>query len=94
VGEAPVIRQIMTLLVVGFIVLTALYLLISLYSASVRRERLEEEWEAEGRPGERSDYVRAGMDIYRKSLRRRLILLVYVLPVVAAGVTLYLVNYY
>lgn len=88
------IRQILTLLVGGFVVMTALYLLISVYSASVRRERLEKEWDAAGRPGERSDYVRAGMDVYRKSLRRRLILLVYVLPVVAAGVTLYLVNYY
>jgi hypothetical protein len=94
VGEAPVIRQILTLLIVGFGVMTALYVLISLYSASVRRERLEKEWDEAGRPGERSDYVRAGMDIYRASLRRRLILLVYVLPVVAAGVTLYLVNYY
>jgi hypothetical protein len=89
-----VIRQIVTLLVVGFVVLTVLYLLISVYSASVRRERLEKDWDDAGRPGERSDFVRAGMDVYRKSLRRRLILLVYVLPVVAAGVTLYLVNYY
>ncbi len=88
------IRQIVTLLVVGFVVLTVLYLLISVYSASVRRERLEKDWDDAGRPGERSDFVRAGMDVYRKSLRRRLILLVYVLPVVAAGVTLYLVNYY
>lgn len=88
------IRQILTLLVVGFVAMTALYVLISLYSASVRRERLEKDWEAAGRPGERADYVRAGMTVYRKSLRRRLILLVYVLPVVAAGVTLYLVNYY
>ncbi|MCU0906013.1 MAG: hypothetical protein MUF73_00895 [Rhodobacteraceae bacterium] len=87
-------RQIVTLLVVGFVVLTVLYLLISVYSASVRRERLEKDWDDAGRPGERSDFVRAGMDVYRKSLRRRLILLVYVLPVVAAGVTLYLVNYY
>ncbi len=88
------IRQMIVLFVGSFVLMTVLYVLISLYSASIRREKLEKQWEAEGQPGDRADYVRAGMKDYRQSLRRRLILLVYVVPFVLISVTLYLVNFY
>jgi uncharacterized protein involved in cysteine biosynthesis len=88
------IRQILVLFVGSFVLMTVLYVMISLYSASVRREKLEKQWEAEGQPGERAAYVRAGMQVYRQSLRRRLILLVYVVPFALISVTLYLVNFY
>lgn len=88
------IRQIVVLFVGSFVLMTVLYVMISLYSASIRREKLEKQWEADGQPGDRAAYVRAGMKDYRQSLRRRLILLVYVLPFVLISVTLYLVNFY
>lgn len=88
------IRQILVLVVGSLVLMTVLYVLISLYSASVRREKLEKQWEAAGQPGDRGDYVRQGMQAYRQSLRRRLILLVYVVPFALMAVTLYLVNFY
>ena len=41
------------LVVIGFIVLTIIYVCLSLYSRSVRKGKLEEWWEEEGRPGDR-----------------------------------------
>lgn len=81
----------------GFVLLTVVYLLVSVYSRSVRREGLEKEWDGdpanEGRlPDERAAFIEAGMQAYRHSLRRRLILLVYIVPLVAAAATAYLVN--
>ncbi|MBE0552762.1 MAG: hypothetical protein IH625_03630 [Rhodobacteraceae bacterium] len=86
------------LAVVGFVLLTVVYVLVSIYSRSVRRERLEKEWDTdpanEGRlPDERTAFIEAGMQAYRHSLRRRLIVLVYVVPLAAAAVTAYLVNW-
>jgi Ca2+/Na+ antiporter len=81
----------------GFVVLTVVYLLVSVYSRSVRRERLEKDWDTdpanEGRlPDERAAFIEQGMEAYRHSLRRRLIVLVYVIPLVTTLVTVYLVN--
>ncbi len=86
------------LAVVGFVLLTVVYVLVSIYSRSVRHERLEKEWDTdpanEGRlPDERTAFIEAGMQAYRHSLRRRLIVLVYVVPLAAAAVTAYLVNW-
>lgn len=85
-------------LVVGwFVVLTVVYLIVSAYSASVRRERLENQWDTDpayegGTEADRAAFVEAGMDHYRHGLRRRLILLVYVLPMVAFAIIVYVVN--
>lgn len=84
------------LAVFGFIGLSVAYLLLSIYSRSVRREELEKQWDAGhaegGDAGGRDAYIEAGMRDYRRSLRRKLILLVYVIPIVVVLVTLYLVN--
>lgn len=73
--------------------LTLVYVLVSIYSRSVRREKLEERWEAEGSIGDRDDYVKAGMVDYDKSLRKRLIWLVYVIPVTIIVALVYLLNF-
>ncbi|MBC7141106.1 MAG: hypothetical protein H5U18_02925 [Rhodobacteraceae bacterium] len=84
------------LAVFGFIGLSVAYLLLSVYSRSVRREKLEKEWEADhaegGDAGARDAHIEAGMREYERGLRRKLILLVYVIPIVVVLVTLYLVN--
>jgi hypothetical protein len=80
------------LIVVGFVLLTILYVVVSLYARSLRREALEKEWERTGRSGDRDSFVAEGMARYATSLRRKLIWLVYVLPVVAALVTFYVIN--
>lgn len=66
-------------LVFGFVVLSAIYLCLSLYARAARRERLEDEW-AEHRDGERDEFVARGMASYAPGLRRRLMLAVYGAP--------------
>ena len=47
----------------------------------------------EGLPeADRAAFIAAGMKIYEKGLRRKLIWLVFVIPTVAVAVTIYLVN--
>ena len=77
----------------AFVVLTVIYVSLSLYSRAVRKGKLEQAWIEEGREGDREAYVRAGLAEYDSSLRRRLILGVYIIPMVIVGSILYLVNY-
>lgn len=83
------IFQVMRLLVVGFIVLTIVYVVVSIYSRSVRREKLEKHWDAEIGTGDRDAYIKQGLEAYRGSLRRKLILGVYVVPMLVFLVLLY-----
>jgi hypothetical protein len=77
----------------GFVVLTGVYLLVSVYFRSVRRENLEREFDAGGIAGDRHAFIEAGMRAYAHSLRRRLILLVYVIPILLVGIITWYVNY-
>ncbi len=77
----------------GFIGLTVVYVLVSIYSRSVRREQLEKEFDAGGVEGDRDDYIKTGLDGYEHGLRRKLIVLVYIIPTVIVAVTVYFVNY-
>lgn len=70
-----------------FIGASVLYLMIAIYSRSVRRERLETEW-AEAHPdggdgAEREAFIEGGMADYQASFRPKLIALVYVVPLIA-----------
>ncbi|SPH24505.1 hypothetical protein DEA8626_03557 [Defluviimonas aquaemixtae] len=86
------------LAVFGFIAMTIMYVLLSIYSRSVERERLEKEWDANhgggGDSAARDAYIEAGMRAYQGSLRRKLIWLVYVIPTVLVLVLVYLTNVY
>ncbi|MDG1130430.1 hypothetical protein ABWH93_11690 [Seohaeicola saemankumensis] len=81
------------LIVVGFVVLTVIYLSLSFYSRSVRRAKLRRKWEEDIRRGDREEYVRRGLKIYDRSLRRKLLWGVYIVPVVTIAVVIYLVNF-
>lgn len=81
----------------AFAILTAVYLLVSLYSRSVRREKLEKAWDSDpdkitAGAADREAYIRAGMETYRHGLRRKLIWLVYIIPMVVVLATVYGVN--
>lgn len=82
--------------VIAVIGLSICYWAISLYSSSVRREKLERRWAEEnpdgGDPEARRAYVDAGMDLYHSGFRKKLIWLVYVVPLVAMAVIYYLTN--
>lgn len=82
------------LLVIAFIVLTIVYVGLSFYSRSVRRRKLWEEWDNEGHTGDRDAFVDQGLKDYDNSLRRKLILGVYVVPLVLVAVIVYLTNFY
>ena len=86
------------LVIFGFIGLTIVYFLVSIYSRSVRREKLEKEW-AEDHPGnanlaERDAFVAEGMMAYENGLRRKLILGVYIIPVTIVALIIYFTNFY
>ncbi len=89
---------ILRLAIFGFVAMTVLYVTISIYSRSVRREKLEKQFDSgDVEPGDvemgRDAYIEAGMDAYRHGLRRQLIWLVYVIPTIVVAATVYFVNY-
>lgn len=81
------------LVVIGFVVLTVIYVSLSLYSRAVRRGKLSREWEEDGHAGDRDAFVEEGLKEYDGSLRRKLILGVYVVPVCLVAVIIYLTNH-
>lgn len=81
------------LAVFGFIGLSIIYLIVSIYSRSVRREWLEKRFDAGGIEGDRDAFIAEGMMRYEKSLRKRLIWLVYIIPMAVMAGTIYLVNH-
>lgn len=77
-----------------FLVSTLVYFLVSIYSRSVRTEKLEKRWDAEQPPGvDRDTYVREGLEKYDVSFRRRLIVIIYVVPFLAVAAAIYVTNY-
>ncbi|MEL6451539.1 MAG: hypothetical protein AAFQ19_09775 [Pseudomonadota bacterium] len=81
------------LLFIAFVVLSVIYLSLSLYSRARARDRLEAEWDAGNFDIPRAAYVRAGLVDYDRSLRRKLILGVYIVPMSLVCLTIYLVNF-
>ncbi len=73
--------------------LTVVYFLTSIYSRSVRREKLEKRWVADGLEGDRDAWIEKGMQDYEKGLKKRLLWLIYILPMLAFVATIYFVNW-
>ena len=84
------------LVVFGFIGLTVIYWSISLFSRSVRKERLENEFDAEhpdgGASGARDAFIADGLKAYDASIRPELIGLVYIVPTVVVAAIAYTIN--
>ncbi len=81
------------LAIMGAVALAIVYMLVSIYSRSIRREKLEKHFDAGGVEGDRDAYIEDGMKVYQHGLRRRLIWLVVVLPIAAVIATVYFVNW-
>ena len=83
------------LAVLAAIGLSAAYWLMATYMRSLRREALEKEWDAVAGAGlpPRETHVETGLAAYETSLRRKLIWLVVVVPLVLFGLVLYLMNF-
>lgn len=81
------------LVVFGFIALGVVYLSISIYSRSVRREKLENEYDANPTEGiTRDDFVTQGILSYNNSFRPKLIALVFVIPPAIVAAIVYMTN--
>lgn len=80
------------LIIVGFVALTIIYLCLSWYSRSVRRQKLEEEWH-QNPQGDKQAFVEQGLEDYDGSLRRKLIWGVYVVPTALVVLIIYLTNF-
>ena len=86
------------LLVMGFIVLTIVYVCLSSHSRAVRRGKLKAQWNREQmddptKVGDRDEYIREGLEEYDGSVRRKLVLGVYIIPTVLVAVIIYLTNF-
>ncbi|MCF6234191.1 MAG: hypothetical protein L3J36_14000 [Rhodobacteraceae bacterium] len=81
----------------GFLVLSVTYFLISVYSRSVRREKLEYRWGEENPDSKdqaaREAFIEQGMHEYNTGIRPRLILLVYVVPTIIVAAIHVLTTY-
>jgi len=81
------------LVVIGFVVLTIIYVCLSFYSRSIRKGKLREKWDAGPQKVDRETFVQRGLEKYDGSIRRKLILGVYIVPVVVVSVIIYLTNH-
>ncbi|MCE6950452.1 hypothetical protein LAZ40_10660 [Cereibacter sphaeroides] len=81
------------LALLGLVVQTVIFLLLSVYINSLHREKLEKEYDAGDGSGEREDYIETGMMDFRRSLRARLVLFVYIVPQVLFVVLFWIHNF-
>ena len=81
------------LFIIVFIGLSIIYISLSFYSRAKRRAKLKAEWDEGGISMSRDAYVRHGLEEYDGSLRRKLILGVYIVPMALVALIIYLVNF-
>jgi len=84
---------ILRLMVVAFVIMLVVYFILSAWSRSVRRGKLAEEWDEEITTGDRDAFIEEGLEEYDSSLRRKLILGVFVVPYLVIGLLVYIVNF-
>ena len=75
------------------IVLTVIYIVLSLWSRSTRRRKLNDYWDRKGLTGDREAFVKRGLKQYDNSIRRKLLLGVYIVPLVSIAALIYVVNF-
>jgi hypothetical protein len=80
-------------LVFGFIILSVIYVCLSFYSRAARREKLEKEWQDGHQDMTQDAFVKQGLSEYDGSLRRKLILGVYVVPLCVVTFIIYVTNF-
>lgn len=81
------------LAVFGFLALAVVFIITSIYSRSVRREKLEKEWEAEVKTGDRATYVKDGLRDYDAGWRKKMLWLIFIVPALAIIALIYLNNF-
>ncbi len=84
---------ILRLMVIAFAIMLVVYFVLSAWSRSVRRGKLAEEWDEDIATGDRDAFIEEGLEEYDTSLRRKLILGVFVVPYLVIGLLVYIVNF-
>jgi hypothetical protein len=87
------VLALLKLVLIGGAILTVIYIALSIWSRRMRRGRLTREWEDTGRPGNREAFIEAGLKEYEGSMRRKLILGVYIVPVAVIAAIIYWTNF-
>ncbi|MGR3485016.1 MAG: hypothetical protein ACU0BF_06695 [Paracoccaceae bacterium] len=67
-------------ILIALVSLTIVFACLYGYARASRREALEEEWQVTGRVGDRDAHVAAGLTAYEPTLRRRLAIWVFGVP--------------
>lgn len=75
------------------ILLSIIYAVASIRARHKARERLEREWEDGGGTGDREGFIDEGLDDYSDSFRRKILLGIYVVPLLLIALMVYLTNY-
>lgn len=75
------------------VLLTVVYWALVFYFRASERDRLEAEWEAEKPPLPMHTHVDIGIREYQRSLRRKLLWGVYIVPIGTICLLIYYVNY-
>lgn len=75
------------------VVQTVIYVSLMYYLRAVRRDKLEAKWDAGGIDTPRELFVRNGLEEIDGPMRRNLLLLVYVVPIVLICLMIYLTNF-
>ncbi|MBY6056002.1 hypothetical protein KUV26_09285 [Leisingera daeponensis] len=81
------------LILILLVVLTVVYAAVSLYSREMRRLKLKRRWKEKGLTGDRAAFIQRGLKQYDRSFRRKLILLVYIIPLGALALLIYVINF-
>ncbi len=81
------------LFLIAFAILTVVYFYLSIRQRWRVRRALEEEFDKDQPGGDRDEFVRQGLVEYETSLRRRLILGVYIIPLIIVATLVYVTNF-
>lgn len=90
--------KLLRLLFIVLVVELIFYLMLTVYIRSLQREKLEGIWDQRhpdraGASEQRREFVRKSMYGYEKTLKSRLLALVFVLPNIAIAAIIYYVNW-
>lgn len=78
--------------VIIFLILSVIYAILSLVARIRNKDRLNADYEDSDKTLSKSEYVAEGLDELTKTTRRKLMLRVYIVPIVIAAILVYLAN--
>lgn len=81
----------------GFIIailgLAFIYVCLALYSRAVRKDKLERWYEDSDKSVDLDTYVAQGLSDYHQSFRKKLLLLVFIVPIAGIVIAVYMQNF-